>query len=118
MLPVMRGNSIVAGEHGRPYLVVKLKPGWRPLPEEGGCVSARGKRISLLEGLPQGVQIEAMIPALANAPVQTLTRDERQLARYLHVVFPRADELAAYSDVLRRSPCVEAVSLPPRVALP
>src|SRR5262245_27163558 len=118
MLPVQRGNSAVNGEHGLPCLVVKLKPGWRALPEGGGCISARSRRLSLLEGLPQGVRIEAMIPALAKEATETLSRDERQLARYLHVVFPRAEDPAPFVDVIRRYPCVEEVSLPPHLELP
>jgi hypothetical protein len=116
-LPILRDNP-EAGEHGLPYLVVKLKPGWRWSGTGGECESSRGRRLALLSTLPPGVSIEAAVPALARTPITTLSREEQRLARYLHVIFPPGLQPAAYADSLRRHPCIEEVTLSTPATLP
>ena len=114
MLPVMRAE--VPERVGQPQLVGLLKPGWRYDPARGRFTSSRGKELPP-EGLPRGTRVVAMLPALAGAPPDTFTADERRLARYIHVALPAGKDPAEFLSVVRNWPCVADVRQPPEVGL-
>jgi hypothetical protein len=68
--------------------------------------------------LPRGSRVVAMVPELAEADPAKLSPDERNLARYVHVVLPSRRKPAAYLERVRAWPGVEEARLPPEVSLP
>ena len=57
-------------------------------------------------------------PHLADADPRALSVDERDLALYVHVLFPKGTDARKYVDVVSAWMCVEDVELPPEVSLP
>ena len=101
-----------------PHLDVRLKPGWRFDRRRRALVSEAGRALSLRGRLAPGARIVPMTPTLTDADPQTLTEDERLLARYLQVVLPPGADPTDLAADLRDLEGVEVVSTPPRIALP
>lgn len=118
MVPVMQPGSGATPKAVRPHLVVKLKPGWRYEQSKRRFASAHGEGLSVGPDLPRGTVIIHMVPELAQAAQTSLSEDEQDLARYLHVVFPKAIDAADYLGIVRDWPCVEEVRMPPEIGLP
>jgi hypothetical protein len=100
------------------HLDVRLKPGWRFDRRRRALVSEAGRSLSLRGRLSPGAKIVPMTPTLAGADPQTLSDDERLLARYLQVVLPPGADPTDLAADLRGLEGVELVSTPPRVGLP
>ena len=118
MLPVMDVDSGKAPKGIRPHLVVKVKPDWQYDDSRGTFVSSSGQAFSAMEKLPRGSTIVHVAPHLAKADPRSLSKDERNLARYVHVILPRKTTPSAYLEVVRSWPCVEEARLPPEISLP
>jgi hypothetical protein len=118
MLPVMGRKPVPPPKGMPPYLVVKLKRGWRYAESRRVCVSSKGQETSLYEGLPQGSRIVPVVPHAARADPKSLSKDERDLARYMHVILPKGSVASQYLGTLRDRPCVEDAHLPPEISLP
>lgn len=101
-----------------PHLVVKLKPGWRYDESVDVFISPKGRAKSPHADLPRGSRIVYMLPDLARADPVALSIDERQLARYLHVFFPKGTTVSDYLALASSWACVEDVELPPEISLP
>ena len=100
------------------HLVVKLKTGWRYDASVRAFTCTRGGGVPVGADLPRGSRIEYMIPHLADADPRSLSVDERDLALYVHLLFPKGTDARKYVDVVSAWTCVEAVELPPEVSLP
>ncbi len=101
-----------------PHLDVRLKPGWRFDRRRRALVSETGRSLSLRGRLSPGARVVPMAPTLADADPQSLSEDERLLARYLQVVLPPGTDPDDLTVNLRALEGVESVSAPPRIGLP
>lgn len=102
----------------KPHLVVKLRPGWSYDSKHRLFVTTSGKSFSPRESLPRGTRISYMVPDLAKRALKSLSRDERNLARYLQIIMPKGMDPNDYLDSVGRWDCTEEVSLPPEISLP
>ena len=102
----------------RPQLDVKMGPDWRYLETKRIFVSAGGEEFSPGPSLPKGAEIIHMVPALALADPGTLSEDERNLARFIQVVFPSKAAREKHTGQVENWPCAEEVRWPPEVSLP
>lgn len=101
-----------------PFLVVKLRGGWRYDEAKRGFVSSEGGNVCPYEDLPRSSKFEYMVPDLANASPKSLSEDESNLARYMHVILPKGSAASDYLTIVQSWPCVEEVRLPPKISLP
>jgi hypothetical protein len=118
MMPVMAACGNNAPNSLRPSLDVRLAAEWRYADEREIFVSSSGEEFSPAAALPKGTQIRYMVPHLAKADRAALTADERNLAQYLQVVFPKGTSVDPYLAIIGEWPCVERVEPPPEVSLP
>ena len=102
----------------KPHLVVKLKSGWSYDPKHRRFVEVRGKSLSPGKSLPDGARIVYMVPDLVTRSPESLTKDERDLARYLQILLPEGVDPSHYIDTVRQWECAEEVRLPPEISLP
>jgi hypothetical protein len=116
--PVMSAGGTNAPQGLRPSLDVKLASEWRYADSRGVFVSSAGEEFSPRADLPKGTQIRYMVPHLASADRATLSADERNLASYLQIVFPKGAEIDRYLPDIAQWPCVEQVQRPPEISLP
>ncbi|HEY7423802.1 MAG TPA: hypothetical protein VH682_06105 [Gemmataceae bacterium] len=100
------------------HVDVRLKPGWRFDHRRRALVSETGRSLSLRGLLSPGARIIPMAPSLADANRESLSEDERLLARYLQVVLPSGADPTDLAADLRSLEGVELVSTPPRIGLP
>lgn len=117
-VPVMGASGSNAPKSLQPSLDVKLASEWRYSDTREIFVSSGGGEFSPVHDLPKGAQIRYMAPHLARADRATLSADERNLAQYLQVVFPKGTLVDPYLAVIGKWPCVEQVQRPPEVSLP
>jgi hypothetical protein len=117
-VPVMGATGNNTPEGLQPSLDVKLAPEWRYSDTREIFASSGGEEFSPIPDMPKGTQIRYMAPHLAKADRATLSADERNLALYLQVVFPKGTEVDQYLAVIGKWPCVEQVQRPPEVSLP
>jgi hypothetical protein len=116
--PVMSAGASNAPKGLRPSLDVKLAAEWRYADSRGVFVSSAGEEFSPAADLPKGTQIRYMAPQLARADRATLSADERNLASYLQIIFPKGAQLDRWLSDIARWPCVEQVQRPPEISLP
>lgn len=116
--PVMSAGGTDAPKALRPSLDVKLASEWRYADSRGVFVSSAGEEFSPEAELPKGTQIRYMAPHLARADRATLSGDERNLAAYLQIIFPKGAEIDRYLAPIAQWPCVEQVQRPPAISLP
>lgn len=100
----------------KPHLVVKLKKGWRFEDKRKAFVSPRGREVTLSDDLPRGSKIVYMVPELAKK--KSLTGDEKNLARYVHVILPKGKSPADYLPTVGKWACVDDVQPPRDFGLP
>lgn len=100
-----------------PHLKLKLREGWRYASSSGAFVSNEGSRW-IPDKLPQGAKIVYIVPDLGEAEISTLSEDERNLARYLHLILPTGEEPKKYLKAVGAWPSIETVELPPEISLP
>lgn len=98
--------------------MVKLKRGWSFDSERRVFLSGTGKKFPPKADLPKRSRIVYMSPDLANQAPGKLTKDERNLSRYLQIIFPKGTIPKKYIDVIEHWECVEKVRLPPEISLP
>jgi hypothetical protein len=118
MLPVMIQGGHPPARAVAPHLVLKLKAGWTFDPERRVFVSQQGRRFVPRVKLPRGSRIIHMVPGLAKAAQKSLSRHERNLARYLQLILPRRTDPAAYIETLRKWDCLAEVRRAPEIDLP
>jgi hypothetical protein len=116
--PTMSPGPVKSPAMRHAHLDVKMAPGWRYESTRRCFVAADGREFSPVADLPKSVRIVHMVPALAAADPQTLTEDERNLARYVQVVFATKASRKKYWARVEAWPCAEEVRLPPEVSLP
>lgn len=117
-IPVMGAGGDKTPKGLRPSLDVKLAAAWRYVDASETFVSSGGEEFSPLAELPKGTRIRYMAPHLAKADRAALSADERNLAQYLQVVFPKGTSVESYLAIIEDWPCVERVDPPPEVSLP
>jgi hypothetical protein len=96
---------------------VKLKRQWRFEPERRLFESASGEKFAPA-GLPKHTRIVHKVPSLARRPSSKLSRQERELSRYVQVILPAGESPADYVNAVRRWPSVEEAHVAPVVSLP
>ncbi len=101
-----------------PSLDVRLKEGWRYEPRRRAFVSASGERFAVPPHLPEKTRIVPKVPALAAAEADRLSADEKLLARYVHIIFPRGADATKYLQEVRKWGPVEEARQPPAIGLP
>ena len=117
-VPVMGANGNNTPKGLQPSLDVKLLSEWRYSDTRKIFVSSGGEEFSPMPDLPKGTKIHYMVPHLADADRATLTADERNLAQYLQIVFPKGTAIDRYLSVVGSWPCVEQAQRTPEVGLP
>lgn len=101
----------------RPYLIIKMKPGWSYDAKSRLFLAESGKRVSPRGQLPKYTRIVHMARDLAEKPLDILSKHELDLARYLQIILPRGTEPLDYIGIVRQWKCVEEVQ-PPREVRP
>jgi len=102
----------------KPHLVVKIKAGWTFNPKEKMFVSRKGKKFSPTPHLPKGSEVRFMTPELATSDPGSLSKAERNLARYLQILFPQGTAPKRFIMAIKEWECIEEVRLPPDISLP
>lgn len=101
-----------------PSLVVRLGPEWRYVASRKCFLSTGDEEWRPVQELPAGTRIEPMAPHLAESDPGQLTEDEKDLARYVQVIFPAGTDPGDYVTSIRDWPCAEKVRPPPDISLP
>lgn len=99
-------------------LVIKLKPGWRYESAGRKFVCKTGRSLRPSADLPKGSRISYMIPSLQRVDPKKLSADERDLARYIHIILPKGTEPAKHLRPVREWDCVDEAYVQPEVSLP
>src|SRR3977135_1945192 len=102
--------------HIRVPLDLKLKRGWRFVPERRVVESDSGEKFA--PRLPRNTRIVYKAPVLARADEATLSKHEKELRRYLQMILPPGESAADYVRIVRAWPGVEEVQVAPHVSLP
>lgn len=95
----------------------KLKRGWRYDEAKGVFVSGRGAHFTPAP-LPKRTRIVYKVPGLARSSPDRLSKAERDLQRYMQVIFPSSSAPENYLETLQAWPCVEEAHVAPEVSLP
>ena len=83
---------------------VKLKPNWHYDPSRRVFKSDSGQEFSPVADLPKKTKIVYQIPSLVKANENRLSRDERDLRRYVQVILPGEESPGDYLDIIRAWP--------------
>jgi hypothetical protein len=118
MWPVDGSGAGATPPTGRGHLEVRLKEGWRVRGRRGRLAAASGEEFDAGDRLPEGTDVVATVPDLARASPESLSEDERLLARCAQVIFPGGIDPMEHLEQIRAWPCVEDVELPPTISLP
>ncbi len=118
MSAVMRQDVGKGFRVGKPHLVVKLKGGWLFDSDRRRFVSADGRQFSPVKDLPKRTRIVYMTPMLARKSLKSLSKEEKELVRYVQVILPKGQDPSAYLVRVREWECVADVNLPPDLSLP
>lgn len=102
----------------RSYLIVKLKTGWEYDVTRRVFRQVKGRKIVRIKGLPNGSRILFAAPDLAKKSAETLSKEERDLTRYMHIIFPKGEDVSSYTSQLKKWECVKEVQVPPDISLP
>jgi hypothetical protein len=97
---------------------VKLKPKWSFDGRRRVFTREDGTEFSPKDVLPKKSRIVYKVPSLAQADSKSLSKDERELRRYLQIILPDEVPPANYLETIRAWPCVEDAHLAPDVSLP
>lgn len=118
MKPIAGYNLGQRPANMRPYLVIKLKQRWTYDLQRRMFVETSGKKFSPKEYLPKYTRIIYMAQDLAEKPMNSLLKEDRNLARYLQVILPKGTNPKKYLTILKRWDCAEDVKFPPEISLP
>ncbi len=95
-----------------------LKPGWRYDSRRRAFVGAKGNSFSPRGDLPLRTKIAYQVPDVIGKDPAKLSKPERDLQRYLHVVLPSEAKPEDYVAVVSKWPCVSAANIAPEISLP
>jgi hypothetical protein len=115
---MMPAVPLPPGSKVRTPVELKLKPDWRFDPSRRVFVSGSGKEFAPGGELPKRSRIVYKVPGLVGADVTRLSKDEKDLQRYMQVILPAGESPAAYVDVVRAWPSVAQAHVAPEVSLP
>ena len=102
----------------KPHLNLELRVGWRFDSDQRTFISDDGRQFSPMKDLPKGSRIVYKTPELAQASPESLSQEERSLARGLQVILPKGKDPAAYLALVRKWVCVLEAQLPREISLP
>jgi hypothetical protein len=102
----------------RPHLVLRIKTGWHYDAERRRFVSSKGDQVIPKRDLPKWTRIVPMIPDLAGKSAARLSPEDRNLARYFHILLPRGSKPRTYLNRVKGWVCAEEVTLPAEIGLP
>lgn len=97
---------------------VKLKKAWRFDEDRQVFSSTAGETFAPGQTLPRGSRIVYKVPKLAKADPARLSKAERDLARYMHVILPKGKSPYEWVEAVRAWPPVESAEVAPDVTLP
>jgi hypothetical protein len=97
---------------------LKLKPGWKFDPSHRFFESDSGERFTPRGDLPKKSRIVHKVPSLVRADPSKLSKDERDLQRYLQLILPASESPADYVALVRKWPCVAEAHIAPEMSLP
>jgi hypothetical protein len=112
---VMRKVEPPAGM--RPAIHALLKPRW-DLQSEPPKFVAGHRELVPDEHLPPGTQIDYMVPRLRKVSKESLSPEEKKLARWVQIVLPPGAQTEQYLAELKSWPCFDEVHMAPRPSLP
>jgi len=95
----------------------KLKPGWRYDEAKGIFVDSGGAQFAP-PLLPKKTRILYKVPSLAKSSSHGLTKAERDLQLYMHVLLRPSDAPEQYVKTIQTWPCVDEAHVAPEVSLP
>ena len=95
-----------------------LEFGWRYDARRRAFVGPKGTRFSPRGDLPLRTKIAYQVPGVAGKDPSQLSKPERDLQRYLHVIFPSGAEPEDYVAAVSKWPCVSAANVAPEISLP
>lgn len=96
---------------------LSLKPGWRYDERRALFISSSGETF-MPQGLPRRSRVVYTVPSLARAARKRLSRAERDLQRYMQVIFPLSRRPEDQLEAVRAWPCVEHADVAPEISLP
>jgi hypothetical protein len=97
---------------------LKLKPGWRFLPDRRAFRSDADETFTPRGDLPKYTRIVYKVPSLAASDEAGLSEHERELRRYMQVILPKGQSPEDYVQAIRSWPCVAEAHVAPEVSLP
>ncbi|MFY9608209.1 MAG: hypothetical protein WAU45_06275 [Blastocatellia bacterium] len=97
---------------------LKLKPGWKLDQRRRVFESDSGEKFTPRGDLPKNSRIVYKVPTLARTDPSKLSKPERELQRYVHVILPPGESPADYVDLIRKWPCVAEAYVAPEISLP
>ncbi len=115
MIPAV---PLPGGSTVRTPIDVKLKEAWRFDQNRRVFSSAAGETFTPGPTLPRGSRILYKVPGLAGADPASLSRPERDLARYMQVILPKGKSPHDWVEAVRAWPPVEDARVAPEVSLP
>ncbi len=115
MIPAV---TLTADSKVRTPIDLKLKSNWRFDTSRRVFVSANGDEFDPRGELPKSSKIVYKVPSLAEADVEKLSKHERDLCRYMHVILPAGESPAEHLETVRAWPPVAEANAAPEVSLP
>jgi len=95
-----------------------LKSGWSFDTKRRRFTSESGETFSPFSDLPKGTRIVYKVPQLARANIKKLSAAERDLRRYMQVIFPVGHDASKHRGAVQSWPSVDAAQEGPVVSLP
>ncbi len=95
-----------------------LKPGWRYDSRRRVFVSAKGDSFSPRSELPLRTRIAYQVPDVAGKDPAKLSEPERDLQKYMHVIFPSDTKPEDYLAAVSKWPCISTANVAPEISLP
>jgi hypothetical protein len=116
---VIPAVPLPGGSTVRTPIDVKLKRTWRFDKNRRVFLATAGETFEPWPTLPRGSRIVYKVPKLAEAvDPSRLSKPERDLARYMHVILPKGKSPADWVEAVRAWPPVEEANVAPDVSLP
>jgi hypothetical protein len=115
VIPAVR---LPSGSGVRTPIDIKLKPKWHFDTNRRVFVSESGEEFTPRGQLPKNSRIVYKVPSLVGTDPARLSKSEKGLQRYMHVILPPSESPAQYVDVVRGWPPVAAAQVAPEISLP
>jgi len=115
MMPAVR-----VPDHSSPRVSVevKLKAGFCYNLSKGVFESELGEVFNPRDELPKKTRIVYKVPTLAKADLNSLSKPERELRRYVQVILPEGESPAKYLKTIQGWPGVDGAWIAPEISLP